>query len=236
MTIIDTGTRISRSFPAPRICRVHWIFISERQGHMRLDDNKDGGSFLFQNSWGRKWGDNGFFWLSYRDFYNEVDRGFVMYKEDFSDWKESYRSGSYYKGDVYDNGKPQEGYYYEGGINQKTNLFHGEGILDTPNATAAGAYQNGHKHGWWFVCYDNYNSDGSLVQDPFFGKILFDKGEIIEKESFGFTIGSENSNKAFDKRMRFDIYDIPELDEPATIDDFIQSDLDFFQKKLSAIE
>ncbi|HEY6899479.1 MAG TPA: C1 family peptidase [Puia sp.] len=32
------------------------------------DDRKNGGSFLIMNSWGPKWGNNGFAWVRYRDF------------------------------------------------------------------------------------------------------------------------------------------------------------------------
>jgi len=36
------------------------------------DDNKHGGSFEIMNSWGTNWGDNGFFSVSYDDFYENV--------------------------------------------------------------------------------------------------------------------------------------------------------------------
>ena len=200
------------------------------------DDYKNGGSFLFQNSYGNDWGDNGFFWLTYRDFNNYAYWGFVIDKDDYSDWKSDYRNNSYYKGGVYDKGVKKEGYYFEGEINTNSNLFNGKGILDTPTATAIGYYDEGHKDGWWLVCYDNFNSDGNRVPDPFYGWILFDQGEIIEKDSFGFTIGATTSKKNIIKELNIESYDLPIYDEPGTINDFNQSDLDFFKQKLSAIE
>jgi hypothetical protein len=32
------------------------------------DDNKDGGSFEIQNSWGTKWGNGGYIWINYETF------------------------------------------------------------------------------------------------------------------------------------------------------------------------
>lgn len=43
------------------------------------DDNKNGGSFLFMNSWGKKWGKDGFTWVTYKDFHQFVHWGFEMY-------------------------------------------------------------------------------------------------------------------------------------------------------------
>lgn len=43
------------------------------------DDNKYGGAFQIMNSWGTRWGNNGFIWVRYQDFTNFVKYAFVMY-------------------------------------------------------------------------------------------------------------------------------------------------------------
>ena len=47
------------------------IFDYDRGGHalslIGYDDNKEGGSFLIINSWGKEWGDNGKIWVKYSD-------------------------------------------------------------------------------------------------------------------------------------------------------------------------
>jgi len=42
------------------------------------DDYRDGGSFEIMNSWGQKWGKNGFIWIRYRDFYHFVRNAYEM--------------------------------------------------------------------------------------------------------------------------------------------------------------
>ena len=41
------------------------------------DDNKYGGAFLIMNSWGSKWGNNGFIWVRYTDFCRTVDQAYT---------------------------------------------------------------------------------------------------------------------------------------------------------------
>ena len=43
------------------------------------DDNKYGGAFLLMNSWGTRWGDNGFKWVRYADYSQNVNYAMEMY-------------------------------------------------------------------------------------------------------------------------------------------------------------
>jgi hypothetical protein len=43
------------------------------------DDYKDEGSFLIQNSWGPKWGNNGRAWINYKDFVYFVNEAYGIY-------------------------------------------------------------------------------------------------------------------------------------------------------------
>lgn len=41
------------------------------------DDNKYGGAFLFQNSWGERWGNGGYTWVRYSDFCKTVNQAYT---------------------------------------------------------------------------------------------------------------------------------------------------------------
>ncbi|MES2800047.1 MAG: C1 family peptidase [Bacteroidota bacterium] len=42
------------------------------------DDNKFGGAFKVVNSWGTSWGEKGFFWIKYKDFFDYVDEAYYF--------------------------------------------------------------------------------------------------------------------------------------------------------------
>ncbi len=172
------------------------------------DDNYLGGAFRVLNSYGRDWGDNGFFWLKYDDLNNNFASSgvFLLMKEDgdFSEWTNEIRDEYFYKG------KLKSGKYWEGPMD-KDYLCHGIGILKTDNYSALARYDEGIANGWWVVYEDG--------QDGFWGYVYFENGEIIEEESFGFAaqtnqfiINNTRNINLSDNRPDIDFIDIIEED------------------------
>ncbi len=139
------------------------------------DDNYLGGAFRVLNSYGRDWGDNGFFWLKYDDLKNNFASSgvFLLMKEDadFSSWIEEVKNPDFYKGEL------TSGKYWEGPMNEDYNC-HGTGILRGDDYSAIATYDEGIPNGWWIVWEDG--------QDSFWGWLLFEDGKLIEEEAFGF--------------------------------------------------
>ncbi len=52
------------------------------------DDNRDGGAFHLQNSWGENWGDKGFIWVRYQDAAEFVYQAIEMFKMPSDDKKD----------------------------------------------------------------------------------------------------------------------------------------------------
>ena len=59
-----------------------WIPSNGKSGHAMVvvgyDNNKSGGSFEVMNSWGTRFGKNGFFWIKYSDFQRQVKTTYVL--------------------------------------------------------------------------------------------------------------------------------------------------------------
>ena len=190
------------------------------------DDYKNGGSFLFVNSWGQDWGDNGYFWVTYKDFEKNGLQAMIIELSDntVDSWKQQgYWNDNYYKGYMYTDGEPTST-KFEGTVDLKSRMFNGElNIIDGDGFCGAGGYKNGYMNDWWLL-YD-YNND-------FFGWVLYDKGQVIDTNSFGFSAGAEKSkNKRIDE-FKLDVYGI-EFSEEGTEDDFDDETLDKFKKQLS---
>lgn len=110
------------------------------------DDNKYGGAFEVMNSWGEEFGDQGFIWIKYSDFFKLVQEAYVFDVGELSEGECSI--GNCYDGygrKKYSNGVIYEGYYdkslpsifgsflfpdksfYIGEVNG--GQLHGEGVL-----------------------------------------------------------------------------------------------------------
>ncbi|MDR2733861.1 MAG: C1 family peptidase [Spirochaetota bacterium] len=95
-------------FPwAPRIKDV-WIpqesFNRNLNGHamcvVGYDDDKFGGAFEVQNSWGTFWGDGGYFWIRYADFAVWVVEAYEII-ENLSNFKNSAQYGAAIKTEIF---------------------------------------------------------------------------------------------------------------------------------------
>tara|TARA_B110000444_G_scaffold236467_1_gene248358 strand:+ start:326 stop:1606 length:1281 start_codon:yes stop_codon:yes gene_type:complete len=172
----------------------------DKAGHavtiVGYDNYKYGGAFRILNSYGTDWGDNGYFWMTYTDFEKNCSKAFAMTHNDFSEWKNSISDKNFYKG------KSKSGkLHWEGPLDNDRN-FDGRGIIKTKDYIAGAGYKNGQRHGWW-VFLNNNN-----VNDPFRGWVLYQDGEYIEKESFGFSSSNTQSVDALKEGFQFNHIDL----------------------------
>ena len=153
------------------------------------DDDLNGGSFRIVNSWGTDWGDNGFFWLSYDDFYDTVDEAYVIkpYMIDFENQNSQVE-------------------FYEDYINltTKDNLFNYEGVFDENGPNGYGieinkSSENKHASIGKFV---NGLRDGKhlLVNESSIFGVTYEMGEIIESQDLGF---ASDQNQIERQLMKF---------------------------------
>jgi hypothetical protein len=136
----EKGTAVSFGMWAPKygesLIGAHAMCV------VGYDDNKYGGSFEVMNSWGDKYGDNGFVWIKYADFAKLVSEAYVIYTNGF-------KTGSCSYGDCansYSRYKFNTGEIFEGII--KNNYPDVFGSYIYPNGNFyIGGFLKGRKHG-----------------------------------------------------------------------------------------
>lgn len=149
------------------------------------DDNYNGGAFQFLNSYGDEWGDNGFFWMTYDDYILNASAAYIMSNDEWDSWSigTTIASDAFYRG--YDAGGDS---FWEGPLNPE-GYFHGQGVEMTTEHYAIGNYTDGYRDGWWLLLQK------MSLDDPWSGLVLFDNGEVIESESFGFSSSNDGKDE-----------------------------------------
>lgn len=106
------------------------------------DDVKYGGSFEVMNSWGDKYGDNGFVWIKYNDFAKLVSEAFVIYIDGFKKGDCSYGDCA----NSYSRYKFSTGEVFEGIIKNNHPDVFGSWVYPNGNFYIGG-FSKGRKHG-----------------------------------------------------------------------------------------
>jgi hypothetical protein len=137
------------------------------------DDNIYGGSFRVVNSWGNEWGDNGYFWLKYKDFKILAFEAYVLdLLEDINPKNMIQFSSGNYKRIKYEDGGTYEGEYVN-------DMFNGQGIYsydsEEGRVNVIGNWNDSIMDGFFAIV----NSDNEL----YYG--VYKDGEYIESFGFG---------------------------------------------------
>lgn len=205
----ELGATNPKYYASPNSSSGHAVTI------IGYDDYKYGGAFKILNSYGIEWGEEGYFWMSYEDFFNNSQRAFIMSNDSWDSWtiEQSFYSESFYRDLSADNSS-----FWEGPINSQ-GYFDGKGIEHTKEHIAIGAYKNGFRNGWWLILQKAH------LEDPWRGLVLFDNGEIVESESFGFSSASSMKDE-FIQGLHNENYNINYVSNPATEDDLFVPTVD----------
>ena len=136
----ENGTAVSFGMWAPKYGET--LIGGHAMCVVGYDDNKYGGSFEVMNSWGDKYGDNGFVWIKYADFAKLVSEAYIIYTNGF-------KIGSCSYGDCansYSRYQFNTGEIFEGII--KNNYPDVFGSYIYPNGNFyIGGFLKGRKHG-----------------------------------------------------------------------------------------
>lgn len=168
--IVLIGMRVPASFGSGVNEDGAWIKSDDAEknkgggGHamcvLGYDDNRLGGSFEIQNSWGQDWGDGGYVYVTYSDFQTYVERAVSLTLDEDSKWNEMMNKEGCLFGDcstVYSRFSFSNGDSYEGAI--KNGMPDGYGIYQWSDGDVyTGEFKEGIKEGKGTYFY----SDGSV--------------------------------------------------------------------------
>jgi hypothetical protein len=143
------------------------------------DDYKFGGSFRVVNSWGREWGDNGYFWIKYSDFIENVKVAYIMFVDDELGKQNPQIDLKNYQRMNYTNNNSMEGQLNYG-------KFNGYGIFysDKNKMSYIGNFTNGNMNGYFLML----NSDG-------FYEANIRNGELFDFDKLGFSDSDRETMK-----------------------------------------
>jgi C1A family cysteine protease len=117
------------------------------------DDQMYGGSFRIVNSWGNKFGDNGYMWITYSDFKNYTKESYIM------ELNENVKSRPLFKDGLVDDDYKRYGYKtknnkvntYEGQYLNNSNTGYGIWLDEENNTHYVGKFNNGSMNGLFFI-------------------------------------------------------------------------------------
>jgi hypothetical protein len=215
--IVSVGMNLTESFQAGAAVKYGvWApSVNERfiGGHamcvVGYDDLKYGGAFEIMNSWGSDYGDNGFVWIKYTDFYKYVSEAWVMLVEEF-------KPGNCSLGDCnnsYSRYRYSDGTVYEGLIeNGELDIY---GAITYPNGNFyVGQISRGRKHGYGVF----FNA-----QDKAFFNVLYNRDVATNYEiKQGYASDDELKTQELLNVLIEIVPDSKIETDPTKIEDFIQ--------------
>ena len=184
------------------------------------DDYKFGGAFKVMNSWGREYGDNGFIWLTYKDFTKVVKEAYYILPKfiESENIITTINTSDYGIFDVGD-GDSYEGMYRDGKRN-------GQGYYMWSNGDIYfGGFHNNVKDGRGIL----YDYSERTMTD-----FKYDEGVIVSNEERGFGSNEESEFSKFSKLLGSEITQAevdPDFEVEEMLEVEITSNKSNFKKK-----